>query len=913
MSRRPPRSLVGEAILRLAVGNAQAFDGLLGDLHEEISRSRAASGRTRPGASAARTGQHAPRPAGGLRYRRALLALAAGYGVDRLRHGSPGRSRRPRDGTTRRRPLAAVGQELGLAARMLRRRPAFSAAVVLTLGLGFGAAAAVLSVAYGVWLRPLPFDDPGALVRIYEVKLDDEGSVAGDGPLRPAALDAEVARRSLLSPPLVEDMRRSDWDALVSVAAVSSINYDWEHDGTSERLLAVHASRGVFDVLGLRAIAGGFFSDRPGSREVVLGEGFWRRAFGADPSVVGERTVTLDGERYLIVGVVPDGLPYPENGEDLWTPWDPTPDDLSEGMRGARYLDVIGRLRPGATIDGARGELDAFVRALGEEHENHAGWSATAVPLRRDLIRPFLGILRLLLTAAVLFLFIACANVAGLIAARRVSERHEHRLRIALGASRWRVLGHEVAEMLLLATVGALAAVLLAFWAMAPLRRIAPADIPRIADLQLDGVVLAVLVAGVLAAGALIAVFSHAVAARGGDTAGSRQATAPGSGARSGLMVAQVAVTTLLLLGGAALASHFRQLARVDPGFTAEGLMIAPLVLSQRSYPDDAARLQFFESVLAGLARRGHAAALDINPPLAGTTMRFGYRAGDGTIDRSSEQHWGQYHVVSSGYFGVAGIPLLTGRDFDAGDREGAQPVVIISEALARAHFDGDPVGREMMVVSTMRRIVGVVGEVSHFGPDTPPPPEMYVPLAQDPWLLGHILVRPGDTFSPNVLKEVVAGIDAGVPATAMAPYEDLLRRWFGPLRFQLVVVALLALAGALLALVGLYALIAFVVAARRREIGIRVALGETALSVFARVMARGVALTATGFVLGTLGALALRGVIASLGTAVDVLDPFVVAVVAASVAAATLVASAWPARRAAAVDPIEALRAATE
>ncbi len=879
------RTRLSEFLLRLVIRDVEAYQGLLGDLHEEAGRDG--------------------RQAGRLEYDRAVLSLARSYLMERL----PGR------GASR--AVTRIGDSEGwllgaltdsrAALRLLRRRPGYTGAVVGTLGLGFGAAAAVLSVAYGVWLKPLPFGDSAALIRVYEVDLNDERSGAGDAPIRPAALAVDVERRSRLSPPLLDDMRNRDWVALSHLASVAGLAVDWQQDnGDSRRLSGVTASRSVFDVLQLRPVAGRFFVPDPGVREVVLSESLWRASFGADGDALGSDTMILDGDSYLIVGVVADGLPYPDSAGDVWVPSDPSEDQLVEGMRGARYLDVVGRLRPGSTLAEANAELDAFVRSLGEDHPNHLGWGAAAVLLRQDMIRPFIGILQVLLAGAAMFLLIACSNVAGIVAARRARDSGERGLRLALGASRWRLMRHEVAEMLWLSLGGAIVAAVLAAWVLAPLQRLAPSDVPRIADIRLDPVVVGTLTALIFLASVAVAVVGNLLASgvrRSGR--GTGRTVSPHAAGRAMLTVLQVGLTTLLLAAGAALANHFVQLARLDPGFDADGVMVAPVIMNANSYEEKAIRLQFFESVIEGLERRGQVAAVGVSPPVAGGNMRFGYRPGDGEAD----PHYGQYHTVSERYFEVLSIPLLSGRSFNARDRADTAPVVIISEALASAHYDGDAVGREITVVGTTREIVGVVGSVHHFGPDQAPPPEMYVPLAQDTWLLGHILVQPGQGFSVDDAREIAAALDPEVPVQAMFPFDQYVRTWFAPLRFQLTIVALLAAAGTLLAVVGLYALIAYIVAGRTREIGIRVALGETARSVFARVVGRGLALAGAGLVLGIAASLALRGFVGALGVGIEANDPIVLVAVAVLVALAAMAACLWPARRAAAVDPVVALR----
>ncbi len=877
MKRRPRLS---ERLLGAVVADEASFLGLLGDLHEEAARR---GGRT-----------------AGPSYDYAVLSLALSYIADRIgRRRADGSARGPKGGGS------GPAAELRMAYRLLRRRPGYAIATAGTLALGFGAAIAVLSVAYGVWLKPLPFGEPAGIVRVYEVKLpEDQG---GGMASAEATAEAELGRRSRVSPPLLRDLRDTEFSTLTDVASVSGAAADWRREGQAQRIDLVTASRGVFDILQLRPIAGRFFSADPGTAEVVLSEGLWRSAFGSDPAVIGRDSMDLDGLAHLIVGVVRDDLPYPELPAAAWIPSDPGDEELAEGMRGARYLDVIGRLQPGATTQASAQEIDMFVRGLAAAHSQHEGWGATAVPLRQDMIRPFAGILRVLLTGAALFLGIAGSNAAALMAARRARDDAERRLRSALGASRWQLVRHELAQMAWISVAANLAAITLAMWALSPLRRWAPADMPRIAEIGLEPAIVVILSVLLFVAATLAALGGDLVSSgsgRPGNT-GAGRTVAPGSRGRAVLTVVQVALTTVLLIGGAALARHFAELARIQPGFAPDGVVSTSVAINETAYPEPAARQQFFDTVTTMLRERGHAAATGTNLPVSGANMRFGYRGGD----RSTEQHWGQYHAVSPGYFDVLNVPIVAGRAFQDGDRADGLPVVIVNEALAALHFDGDPVGRRMIVVGTEREIVGVAGSVRHFGPDQAAPPELYVPFAQDPWAFGSLIVRPGAGFSPADVREIVAAIDPTIPVSAAAPYEDFLHAWFAPLRFQLGIVGLLAAAGTLLAVIGLYALIAYVVAGRTREIGIRVALGESGRSVFARIVGRGLALAAAGVVAGIGCGLALANLVRSLGVEIVADDPNVLVGVAAAVALASIAACAIPARRAAAVDPVITLR----
>jgi predicted permease len=797
-------------------------------------------------------------------------------------------------------PLRGGWYDVRLALRFLARRPLYAIASIGTLGLGFGAAAAVLTVANGVWFRPLPFPDADRIVRVFEV----------DRNARPSSSEGTEgeARRSDVSPPLIADLQSRDWRTFTGFSVFSRDVYEW-HDGTEMRQLSgVTASPNVIDLLGVRPIAGRVFSGVPGVPEVLLAEVFWRSAFGADQGVVGQQLI-LGGVQHEIVGVLPASLTRPSvthpRPADVWVSFDLSRADLSEGMRGARYLDVVARIAPGVTLETAAHELDGFVAGLGDTHPNHRGWGATVVEARLELVRPYRRILILLLSGAGLLLLIATLNVASLAAARRADDAHDLAVRAALGASRWRLLRQNLVESLLVSVAAAALAAVSAIWVLAPLKRLAPTDVPRLANATVDGTILIILAGAAMVVAAAIAVTGQLMAnphrigsiGRGRSTAPSR------SRGRYALTVVQVSLTTVLLLGAVLIVRQVHDLATVDPGFVADGVLLAPIFASDERYPEPATRLMFYQDVVQRLERHGRPVAIGMNVPISGVSMRYGYH-----IPGQEEQFWAQYHSTSSNYFDVMSIPVLSGRSFSAQDIGDGTPVVIVNEALARRHFDGQAVGREISVVGTTRTIIGVVGSTRHFGPDQDPPAELYVPLAQFPPSFAHVLVA-ADQLPAGALRDVMKDIDPNVSVHALAPFTDAVAEWFAPLRFQLVIIALFSALGTVLAGVGVYALIAYVVASRTREIGIRVALGAAQQSVFARVVGSGMLLVGSGVIIGALAALALQRVIRGLLAGVDPTDPVAYIAVAVGLMMVATLACAVPARRAAAVDPVVALR----
>jgi len=798
----------------------------------------------------------------------------------------------------------AVRLAVRLAMRSFMRRPLYAAGVAGTLGLGLGAAAAVFAVAWGIWFRPLPFPDADRVVRVYEVNLRPDGE--GENPVMSTA-SAPSARWNALSPPLLADLQDASFRTVDGFAAVSMGAFDWTTGEGVRRVSALMVSPEIFGLLGVQPVHGRVVSGVAGVRDVVVTEPFWRRAFGSDPSVL-DRTMVLDGESYAIVGVIPSPSGYPESA-DLWVPLVFEESALSEGMRGARYLDAIARVKPGRSVMEASAEIDAFVRGLGEVHPNHRAWGGHAVPVRQELVRPFRAVLITLLVAGAVFVLLAMVNVAGLVAARRAENRHARSIRLALGASHRQILREGIVESTVLGIAGAVVAAAGATWVLAPIKRMMPADVPRLPEVSLgSGMLIGLLLSGVFA-GALVGVLGHMMSGvRDRPAVGrNRDAGRPGVRGRRALLVTQVALTTWLLIVGLALIRHVAALRAVDFGFRADGVLSAPLTLSHLRQGEDAQQsFAFWQDVLHRLDARGVTAAVATNPPISGSTMRFGY-----DIRGDASDYWGQYHAVSPAYFDVIGTDITAGRTFTDADRAGAAPVVIINEALARAHFGNqDPVGRTMHVVETERTIVGVARSTRHFGPDREPPAELYVPLAQDPWPFAHVLIREGAGVTADVLATVVAAVDADLPVPPLVPFERYVSSWFAPFRLQLVIVGMFAAVGTALAALGIYALVAYLVSNRIREIGIRLALGERSPMIFRRVLGNGIAMTSLGALLGVAAAAGTRGVVSRLVTGIDPADPFVVLLVVVIVVSMAALASALPARRAVAVDPMITLRA---
>jgi predicted permease len=770
----------------------------------------------------------------------------------------------------------------------------YSAGVIGTLALGLSSAAVVLSVTWHVWLAPMPYPNPDGVVRLFELE-----------PI-PAGSAAATRQQWRLSPPLVEDLRAHDWETVRQVAGVSSNVMDWEQEGSTLRLTSAVVSPEAFEILGIRPLLGRVLSYDGDAPEVVLTAPFWERAFGAGPEIVNGGIMTIGGVEYSVVGVVRLPAGYPA-GADIVTRMAFAPTQLETGMRGARYLDVIARIDPAFGPDEVSAEFTRILTGLGADHPSHADWAGEAVVLGEDLVRPYRQVFTLLVAAGALFLLLSVANVAGLVAARTVDARQDRAVRLALGASEGRLARSSLVDGLVLGVVAAGAALGCSYVLIGPIRGLVPVDIPRVENVGLSPGVCAGVVGLAMLCGIVVGLVSYALPHAASPTVSRASVgNTPRTAGRGLLVAGQVALTVLLGTTGGTILRHVAGLRATDLGFEPDGVVSSQVMLTGPRYPDATTRLAFWRELLAAFDARGVNAAIGTSPPMAGVNMPWGYRP-----DPTEDQRFAQYHIVSPAYFQVMGIGIVEGRAFTLDDRDDGEPVIIVNEALARANFGSvsAAVGRSILLLQNPKRIVGVVRSVRHTGPGDDAPEEIYAPFEQDAWPHAQVLVRGEPAVVGPLVAEIADRLDTALGMEPIAPYDRFIVDWFAALRLQSIIVVVLAAVGTALATLGLYALVAYRVTSRRREIGVRMALGASGSRMFTDVVRHGALLAAGGLLLGLAAWYAARPFTTSLLGGLAVTDWWVPLTVSLMVAAVSLGASAFPARRSVAVDPAAALR----
>jgi len=809
--------------------------------------------------------------------------------------------------------MTGFAHDLRFALRQLRRSPGFTAVTVLTLALGIGATTAVFSVAHAVLFRPLPFPEPDRIVHVWET--NPEWSAEGRNP---------VSTGNFMD---WRD-RAGTFEALAAVSWAYGVGVIAE-DGVPERVRARRGTPGIFDVLGVGLLHGGVPEEGEvagGLRGVFLGHGFWRGRFGADPEVVG-RTIDVNDEPATVLGVLTPAFSVPGVDADLWFPVGFDEEDRQS--RRSHQWQVLGRLAPGTSLEAARAGMTALADRIREEHpEFMEGFGARVVPFRGDMTREVRPLLLVLLGMVGLVLLVACANVANLLTARGLTREGELTVRGALGAGRSRLLRQLLTEGVLLATLGGGAGVVLAVPATKALVAAAPSDIPLLEAARLDGAVLAVATAVVVGSTllfGLIPAFRSSRVSLRAPLQGGRGAGGHGSGAaglRRGFLAVQVALSAVLLVAAGLLLRSFLALHDVDPGVKTENLLAVSIDLPYSRYEGDEAHDAFYSTLLGrvealpGVVR----AAGTPEAPVVGFGNTFSFVI-QGRLRRGPNPREDPVEVrpVTPGYFRTTGISVLRGRALDEGDDAGAPRVALVNRALERRLWpDGDAVGARISFDDEEPRgwveIVGVVGDVHREGLDRPPEPALYVPYAQKRWdwmAWMTLLVRTeGDpTALTGPVREAVWALDDRLPIHRTAAVEELYAEGQARRRFAAQLLAGLAGLALLLGTVGVYSVVAHGVVRRRREFGIRMALGAEAQRIARSVLGEGVGTALLGAAAGVAVALALAGLIEGLLFGVPPRDPLTIGGVALLLVAAAAAASWIPARRATTIDPQEALR----
>jgi len=807
--------------------------------------------------------------------------------------------------------MSTLLQDLRYALRGLRRNPGFTATAVATLALAIGANTAIFSVVRGVLLRPLRFAQPDRIMVLRE--RDQSGDTTNTGYA--TYLDWRTRSRSFADMAVA-----SDWSPKLSAGS-----------GTpAERIEGMRVSRSFFGLLGVRPALGRDFLPaedlRGANRVVVLTDGLWRRRFGADPAIAG-KTVRLGEAAYLVAGVLgPDFESVfssdPTKPTEIFSPlgYDTS---MPQACRTCRHLRTIGRLRDGVTVAQATGEMDAISASLLHEHPTEYPTAGVVVkPFGDALTAQTRPLLWMLLAAVGLVLLIGCANVASLLLSRAGRRRKEVALRTALGASSSRIAGLFLVEALVLALCGGALGLLAAAWTLQALVGLAPASLPRVGDVRLEGTVLLFtlgvsvltgLLFGIVPALRMSRLQAEPVLRESSGASSSRRARRYGGS----LVVFDVALALILLTGALLLVKSTSRLLHVDPGFRSEGLLTVELDVSGARYEQDPAVIQFWDRVLErvealpGVWGAGVVSQL----PLGGNFDGFGIHAQDKPSANPDTDPSADRYGVSAGYLRTMGIPVLRGRGLEPGDRADSPPVVLINAALARKIWPGeDPIGKRVRVGGNdgpWRTVVGVAGSVRHTALDAPETPQFYLPRTQFVDSSMVLVVRAADPERlARPVREAIKAIDADQPIARVATMERVVSGSAAPRRFTAGLLAAFAVLASLLAAVGIFGVLSGFVGLRTREIGIRVALGASRRSVVGLVCGRTLRLTLVGLAAGLAGSLLLSRWIAGQLYRVAPHDPLVIAGASLLIVAVALASSLAPVRRALRVDPIRTLRA---
>jgi predicted permease len=805
----------------------------------------------------------------------------------------------------------AIRQDVRFALRTLRKNPGFTTVALLTLALGIGMNAAIFSVVNGVLLRPLALAHPDRLVRIAQVENVD--GTARPGVVSPVNLDDWRARRRLFA----------DMGGYFYREGMSGT--DLTGEGEPQRVTTAFVTPGFWNTLGVAPMLGRVPRDDEmvrgsNDRLVVLSHAFWQRQFGAAPSVVGKR-VTLGGDSYEIVGVMPPSFRFPNARAEIYVPYSTIPEGSIPRLRGVRILDVVGRMNPGVTVAQANAEMNAITRGLAEQYaENRDLGAAEVVALQEAVVGKVRATLLILLAAVGFVLLIAAVNLASLMLARATTREREFAIRSALGAERGRLVRQLFTESLILASIGAALGLIVAQVGGRLLIALSSRQLPRAEEISIDGRVLAFTAFLALFAAVTFGLFPALRAAspalQRSLRAGARGSTSGTSGLRNSLVVAEVALAMVLVVAAGLMTRSFVKLMQVDLGFAPERRIALDFTISTTRHPTDVDRRQTYQQILERVRQTpGVIAAGAVRDlPFRGDGEPISFLADGVAAPSEAQRPRATLMFASDGFFDAMGIPIIAGRDLSPQDRRDAPIVFVVNRAFARKYFaGGNPVGRTISLGDTTHyQIVGLVGDVHQTAIDETPEPRIYASVYQIFRVRMNLVVRTqGDpTAMIKRVTDAVHAVDPQQPITASFALEDVVGDAVARPRLLTILLGLFGVMGLVLGALGLYGVLAYLVNQRTREIGVRLALGAQPREILRMVLNRGLALASIGVALGVAGALALTRVMQGVLFGVTATDPLTFGGVATILLVVAAVASIIPAWRATRVDPLEALRA---
>lgn len=799
--------------------------------------------------------------------------------------------------------MANLLHDLRYAVRALLKQPGFTAIAVLTLALAIGANTAIFSVVNAVLLRPLPYQNPDQLIAVYEKRL---------------ALGRE---RGLVSPPDFIDWRAQN-SVFENIAAYTSWTANRTDGDEPERIVGSLATAELFPTLGISATLGRTFSaeeDRPNAnRVVVISDRLWQRRFAADPSIIG-KPVMLNGNHHVVIGVMPRGFEFPDKQTELWAPLGLDPAET--GNRALHSLSVVARLKVGATLPGARAEMAMISSRLEQQHTVNTGHSANLFPLYGEVVGPVRSALYIIFGAVGVVLLIACVNVANLLLVRGAGRQKEIAIRSALGANRSRIVSQLLAESILLAFLGGTFGLLLAVWGTDLLIAISPADTPRLSEIKMDRSVLGFTILVSLLPGIVFGLLPALRLSRTDITHGLKEggrsgmSDASSSRVRNSLVVSEVALALVLLIGAGLLLKSFVRLREINPGLNPAGVLTAQVWLPRAKYREPQQQAAFTQDVLQrlqalpGVKSAGAVADLPLSGP--GASRYFSIEGAPPT--RPGEGRNASFNLATPNYFPTLSIPLIRGRHFEARDIQGAPEVAVINEAMARRFFpDEEALGKRIRIAEQpWRTIVGIVGSVRRSGLDIEATPEMYYPMLQEPLPFMALLVktaRDPQTLATD-LRNAVRAVDRDQPVFDVKTMEEIVKGSIASRRLTMVLLASFAAMAIVLAAIGIYGVISYLVAQRTHEIGVRMALGAQRSDVLRLILGHGMALAGFGIAIGVVLSLALTRLLSRFLFGVSSTDPWTFLAVSLLLAAVALLAGYIPGRRATKVDPMVALR----